>query len=84
MRELRRTRRGSILTTVAQQPNLRETSAMSSGVRTAAEFRLTFSAPAWINWVASASVRMPPPTVNGMKICSATRWTMSSRIARPS
>ena len=30
---------------------------------------LTFSAPAWMSRVASSSVRMPPPTVNGMKIC---------------
>ncbi len=39
-------------------------------MRTAAELMLTFSAPAWISRVASSSVRMPPPTVNGMKICS--------------
>ena len=57
---------------------------MSWGVLTAAELRLTFSAPAWIRRVASSMVRIPPPTVNGMKISSATRRTMSSMIARPS
>jgi hypothetical protein len=73
-----------MFTTVAHRPNFRDTSAISSGVLTAAEFRLTFSAPAWMSWVASARVRMPPPTVNGMNTCSATRRTMSSRMARPS
>ncbi len=42
---------------------------------------LTFSAPAWISRVASSRVRMPPPTVNGMKISSATRRTTSSRMS---
>ena len=56
----------------------------SSGVLTAAELMLTFSAPAWIRRVASSRVRMPPPTVNGMKISSATRRTTSSMMARPS
>ena len=45
------------------------TSVISSGVLTAAELMLTFSAPAWMSRVASSRVRMPPPTVNGMKIC---------------
>ncbi len=62
-----------MFTTVAQRPNFRDTAVISSGVLTAAELMLTFSAPAWISRVASSRVRMPPPTVNGMKICSATR-----------
>ena len=32
----------------------------------------------------SSSVRMPPPTVSGMKICSAVRRTTSSMMSRPS
>ena len=63
------TRCGSMFTTVAQRPNFRATSAIRCGFFTAAELTLTFSAPAWISRVASSSVRMPPPTVNGMKIC---------------
>jgi hypothetical protein len=78
------TRFGSMLTTVAQRPNFRATSRIRSGFFTAAEFRLTFSAPAGMIWVASARVRMPPPTVNGMKTVSATRRIMSSRTDRPS
>jgi hypothetical protein len=35
-----------MLTTVAQLPNLRDTCVTSSGVLTAAELMLTFSAPA--------------------------------------
>jgi hypothetical protein len=57
---------------------------MSLGFLTAAEFTLTFSAPAWIKRVASSSVRMPPPTVRGMKICSTTRPTRWAMISRPS
>ena len=73
-----------MLTTVAQRPNLPDTAVTSSGVLTAAELMLTFSAPAWMSRVASSRVRMPPPTVNGMKISSATRRTTSSMMSRPS
>ena len=42
-------------------PNLRAISANSFGFCTAAELTDTFSAPAWINRVASSSVRIPRP-----------------------
>jgi len=45
---------------------------------------LTFSAPARITRRMSSSVRIPPPTEKGMKIVSATLFTTSSMIARPS
>src|SRR5437660_1371651 len=51
-----------MFTTVAQRPNLPATCVISSGFLTAAEFRLTFSAPAWISRAASSSVRIPPRT----------------------
>jgi hypothetical protein len=73
-----------MLTTVAQLPSRSATAVTNSGVRTAAELMLTFSAPAWTSRAASSSVRMPPPTVNGMKMASATRRTMSSTMSRPS
>ena len=73
-----------MFTTVAQRPNLPDISVISCGFRTAAELMLTFSAPAWISRVASSSVRMPPPTVNGMNISSDTRRTTSSMMSRPS
>jgi len=73
-----------MLTTVAQLPSRSASSLTSRGVRTADELMLTFSAPAWTRRTASSSVRMPPPTVNGMKIVSETCRTTSSMMARPS
>jgi hypothetical protein len=73
-----------MLTTVAQLPRRPATAETSSGVRTAAELMLTFSAPACTSRQASSSVRTPPPTVNGMKIVSDTRRTTSSMMSRPS
>ena len=71
------TRLGSMFTTVAHRPNRLAVCATISGSSTAAVLMLTFSAPAWISAVTSSIVRMPPPTVKGMKHCSATRRTMS-------
>jgi hypothetical protein len=73
-----------MLTTVAQLPNFRAISVINSGVFTADELRLTFSAPAWISRVASSMLRIPPPTVNGMNTCSDTRRTTSSMMSRSS
>ena len=50
---------------------------MSSGSRTAAEFRETLSAPAASTARMSSSERSPPPIVNGMKTCSAVRRASS-------
>ena len=57
---------------------------MRSGLRTAAELTLTFSAPARSTSRISSTVEMPPPTEKGMKTCSATRRTVSIRMARRS
>ena len=51
---------------------------------TASVFTLTFSAPARITRRISSTVPMPPPTEKGMNIVSATLFTTSSMIARPS
>ena len=50
----------------------------------AAVFTATLSAPARSRPSASRTERTPPPTVNGMKIASATRRTISSTMARAS
>ena len=55
---------------------------MMSGLRTADELTLTFSAPARRTSRISATEEMPPPTEKGMKICSATLRTVSIRIFR--
>ena len=54
-------------------PKLSARRETSDGSRTAAVFTETLSAPARSAAPASATERMPPPTVNGMKIDSATR-----------
>ena len=54
-------------------PNSAAISAISSGRWTAAVLTLTLSAPARSMRRASSTVRMPPPTVNGMNTCSAVR-----------
>ena len=57
---------------------------MSCGRASAAELTLTLSAPASSTAVASSTVRMPPPNVNGIETCSATRPATSSAEARDS
>ncbi len=71
-------------TTVHWAPKVSEISRTRSGRATAAEFTLTLSAPSLNNRRASSSVRTPPPTVSGMKTCSAVRETTSSMVVRPS
>ena len=43
----------------------------------------TLSAPARSNRSTSSTLRMPPPTVSGMKTCSAVRRTTSRVVSRP-
>ena len=54
------------------EPYLAAASRMTSGDATAAELKLTLSAPALSSRRTSATVRTPPPTVSGMKTCDAT------------
>ena len=58
-------------------PNLSAASATKSGFLTAAELIETLSAPDSSNLRISATVRTPPPTVKGMKQCSAVCATTS-------
>ena len=57
---------------------------MTSGRATAAELKLTLSAPALSSRRTSATVRTPPPTVSGMKTCEATASMMGRMRSRPS
>ena len=74
----------SIAITTHWLPNLYTASAMSCGFFSAAEFTETLSAPARSSAVKSSTVRMPPPTVNGINMLFATRETISSMIPRAS
>ena len=58
-------------------PNCPAISVISLGFSTAEVFRLTLSAPALMMACASSRVRMPPPTVKGMLMASATFFTSS-------
>ena len=51
-------------------------------INTAAVLKLTLSAPASRSARTSSAVRTPPPTVRGMKHCSAVRDTRSSSVPR--
>ena len=55
---------------------------MISGLRTAIESMLIFSAPAPRTAIMSERSRMPPPTVKGTKIRLATLRTVSRSMAR--
>jgi len=57
---------------------------MISGVRTVAELIETLSALPLRICRTSSKVRMPPPTVRGMKTCSDTWRTRSETMSRPS
>ena len=57
---------------------------MMLGSAMAPELTLTLSAPHLRTRSKSSSVRMPPPTVRGMKISEATRRRMSVNRFRPS
>ena len=58
-------------------PNRPAISAMTGGCSIAAVTIATLSAPARNNRSTSVGVRTPPPTVSGMKTCSAVRDTTS-------
>jgi hypothetical protein len=73
----------SIDTTIVDEPNARDASRTSSGRATAAVFSDTLSAPARSTMRMSSTLRSPPPTVSGMKISSAVRRTISTRLLRP-
>ena len=64
-------------------PNLCAASASRSGRAMAAVFSETLSAPARSSRSTSATLRTPPPTVSGMKTCSAVRRTTSYMVSRP-
>ena len=53
-------------------------------INTAAVLIDTLSAPASSNLRMSSTVRTPPPTVSGIKHCSAVRRTTSYSVSRPS
>ena len=75
------TRLTSTAATTHWVPKLSARRETSEGSRTAAVLTETLSAPARRAAPASATARMPPPTVNGMKIDSATRLTISSVVS---
>ena len=63
-------------------PNSAAISEISSGRSTAAVLSETLSAPTRRSRRASSTLRMPPPIVNGMKTCSATRLATSTIVSR--
>ena len=73
-----------MFTTMHWLPNRRAAWRTNSGLRQAAELIETLSHPAFSSARMSSSVRIPPPTVSGMKITSAVRRTTSSMMSRPS
>jgi hypothetical protein len=77
------TRRASTDSTTHCEPNRCAASASSSGRATAAVFSDTLSAPARSSRSTSCVLRTPPPTVSGMKTCSAVRPTTSYVVSRP-
>src|SRR5947207_1699214 len=72
----------SMLATTHCDPKRSALSVKSCGDVTAAEFRLTLSAPERSASITSLVEPMPPPTVNGTKSCSAVRRTTASSVAR--
>jgi hypothetical protein len=63
-------------TTMHCAPYLSDASRITCGLATAAELKLTLSAPALSSRRTSATVRTPPPTVSGMNTCEATASMM--------
>src|SRR6188768_812942 len=66
----------------ALRPNRSAASFTNCGRSTAAVLMLTLSAPALSRLRISSSVRMPPPTVTGMKTLAAVRSTTSMIVFR--
>jgi len=71
-------------TTMHCAPKRWEASRTNSGVSTAAVLIDALSAPAFKSRRMSSTVRMPPPTVTGMKQRSAVRATTSRMMGRSS
>ena len=65
-------------------PKFFATSEIRSGFLIAAELMDTLSAPAPKRVSTSFSSWMPPPTVKGMEIWAAMRFTKSTKVLRPS
>src|SRR5512141_3228026 len=76
------TARASIATTVHWLPNRSAARRTKSESATAAVLIDTLSAPASSRLRISSIVRIPPPTVSGMKTCSAVFRTTSMRMSR--
>ena len=74
----------SMATTMHWLPNLLAASLTKSGLKIAAEFMATLSAPALSKLRISAISRTPPPTVSGMKTSPAILSTVSKVVSRPS
>ena len=72
----------SIAQTMHWLPNRSAAVLRTSGLATAAELNETLSAPASKRLRTSSSVRTPPPTVSGIKHCSAVRRTRSNMVPR--
>ena len=75
-------RLASIAITTHWAPNWSASSVSSSGRASAAELTETLSAPASSTAWASATERIPPPIVNGMKTLSAVRRASSTIVSR--
>ena len=67
-------------TTTHWLPNLSAASLISLGFIIADEFIDILSAPSLSNVLKSSTVLIPPPTVNGIKTCSATLLTISTTV----
>ncbi|SLH45368.1 Uncharacterised protein [Mycobacteroides abscessus subsp. abscessus] len=74
--------RASTDSTMHCEPNRSDISRSTSGRAMAAVLTDTLSAPARSSRSTSSTVRTPPPTVSGMKICSAVRVTTSIMVPR--
>jgi hypothetical protein len=65
------------------EPKRSAISAISSGRAIADVLIEILSAPARKSRSTSRTLRIPPPTVSGMKTCSAVRRTISKVVSRP-
>ena len=69
-------------TTTNWLPNPDAIWSINCGLRTAAELMDNLSHPAANNALASANSLTPPPTVKGILICRAIRFTSSTSVFR--
>ena len=73
-----------MLSTTHWSPYFRAAAPITEGSAMAPEFTDTLSAPHFSTRSKSSTLRMPPPTVRGMKISDATRRRISGNSPRPS